>query len=71
MNSNTKTVLRWTFRGALIAFSVGFLGSMLIMNVDRPWRWYPIHLFFGVIAGALGGAVGAFAEVVAHTPRRQ
>ena len=70
MNSNTKNVLRWTGTGALAAFLAGFLFSLLAMN-DSPRRWLLVHVFVGTASGVIGGAVGAFAEVIVHTRRRR
>jgi len=70
MNTNAKNVLRWTSTGALIAFLAGFSGSVLNLN-DKFWPWLNLHLFLGIVAGVIGGAVGAFAELVVHTRRRR
>jgi hypothetical protein len=70
MSPNAENVLRWTLWGAGIAFLAGFAASASSLN-DAFWPWLNLHLFFGIVAGVFGGAVGAFAEVFVHARRRR
>ena len=73
MTSNAQNVLRWTLGGALIAGSAGFLVMLVrgLMAGDDTKGWLNLYVLIGIVAGVLGGAVGAFAEILVHTRRRR